>query len=179
MERETIERLAIDHALGELNADAAALFEAYLAEHAEARRWAEPMMKTCTQTREAIAKKTRPDDAITWHEPARLRINRAALARWAAVIAVSALLGVTIGRWSRPPETQKPDTVVVRATTPDASPEGWQRVLSEPQQGFWQSKALAMLQSQPHEIPRPTKSESSLWDRYRQSRKERSREEVY
>ncbi len=179
MQRETIERLAIDHALGELDADVTALFEAYLAEHADARHWAEPMMRTCTQTREAIEKKTQPDEAITCREPIRLRIDRTAIGRWAAVIAISALLGVTIGRWSRPPETQKPETVVVRAAAPDAGPDGWQRVLSEPEQGFWQTKALAMLQSQPREIPGPTASQSSLWDRYRLFRKERSREEVY
>ncbi len=180
MEREMIERLAIDHAFGELNADAAALFEAYLAEHTDAKQWAEPMIETCDRTRGAIERKTRPDESVAWRETMRLRINRPAIVRWAAVIALSALVGITIGRWSRPQEIQSPETVVVRTAATEAGPDGWQRVLNEPHQGFWQSKALAMLQSQPQEIPtRPTPSTSSLWDRYRQFRKERSREEVY
>ncbi len=180
MERETIERLAIDHALGELSADAAALFEAYLAEHTDARQWAKPMIETCDRTREAIERKTQPSEPIAWREPVRLRFNRVAIARWAAVIALSALVGITIGRWSKPQEIPRPETVVVRTAATETGPDGWQRVLNEPQQGFWQSKALAMLQSQPQQTPtRPTASESSLWDRYRQFRKERSREEVY
>ena len=35
MERETIERLAMDRTLGELDTDTTALFDAYLAEHPE------------------------------------------------------------------------------------------------------------------------------------------------
>jgi hypothetical protein len=180
MERETIERLAIDCALGELNEDAAMLFEAYLAEHAEAKQWADPMMQTCLRTREAIAQKTHAAKAVVQPEPVRLPwANWSTLGRWAAVIAVSAFLGVTVGRWSTPSQTRKPDTVVVRTAQPDAGPEGWRRVLSESGQGFWQTKAVAMLQSQPREIPGSTESGPSLWDRYRQFRKERSREEVH
>jgi hypothetical protein len=180
MERDTIERLAIDRALGELDADILALFEAYLAEHDQARQWAESMGKTCGRTREAVTQKTRRDDAIAWPEPVRrLPIHRIAMVRWAAVIVVSALLGVTIGRWSSPSQMQTPETVVIRTATAGAGPEGWQKVLSEPQHGFWQSKALAMLESQPNEIPRQAEPRPGLWNRYRQFRKERSREEVY
>jgi hypothetical protein len=172
MERETIERLAIDCVLGELNEDAATLFEAYLAEHAEAKQWAEPMMQTCTRTREAIAQKTQVAEAAVQPEPIRLpQANWSALGRWAAVIAVSTLFGVTVGRWSMPSQTQKPDTVVARTGQPDAGPEGWRRVLSQSGQGFWQTKAVAMLQSQPRGIPGSTESQRSLWDRYRQFRK--------
>ena len=180
MERETIERLAIDRALGELNEDAATLFDAYLAEHGEARQWAEPMMHVCTRTREAIAQKTQPADTVARHDSVRLPwIDRRALARWAAVIAIAAGLGIAIGRRSTPSPTQEPDTIVVRTVPREAGPEGWRRVLSESEQGFWQSKAVAMLQSQPREIPASTESGPSLWDRYRQFRKERSHEEVH
>jgi hypothetical protein len=180
MERETIERLAIDCALGELNEDAATLFEAYLAEHAEAKQWADPMMQTCIRTREAITQKMRAADTVVQPEPVRLSwVNWGALGRWAAVIAISALLGVSVGRWSTPSQTQKPDTVVVRTASPDPGPEGWRRVLSESGQGFWQTKAVAMLQSQPREIPGSTESQPSLLGRYRQFRKERSREGVH
>ena len=72
MERETIERLAMDLALGELNEDATTLFEAYLAEHTEAKRWAEPMTQTCIRTREAIMQKTQAAARLAASEPVRL-----------------------------------------------------------------------------------------------------------
>jgi hypothetical protein len=180
MKREMIERLAMDRALGELNDDVATLFETYLAEHAEARQWADPMTQTCTRTREAISRKTQPSAQFAQPEPARLfRVDWSALARWAAVIAVAAGLGVAIGRRSAPVPTQRHETIVVRTAPREAGPEGWRRVLSETEQGFWQTKAIAMLQSQPREVPRSTESGPSLWDRYRQFRKERSHEEVH
>ena len=58
MKRETIERLAIDVAAGELNEDAEALLDAYLAEHPQAKQWAEQMLTTYESTQEAIAEKT-------------------------------------------------------------------------------------------------------------------------
>lgn len=180
MERETIERLAIDRALGEMNEDAAALFEAYLAEHAEGRQWAEPMMQVCTRTRDAIAQKTLPADTVARPESVRLPwIDRRTVARLAAVIALPAGLGVAIGRRSAPSPTQKHETVIVQPAPREAGPEGWRRVLSESEQGFWQTKAVAMRQSQPREVPASTESGPSLWDRYRQFRKERSHEEIH
>ena len=178
MKREAIERLAMDRALGELNEDATTLFEAYLAEHAEARQWAEPMTQTCTRTREAIARKTQPSSAQL-APPKPFRVDWSVPARWAAVIAVAAILGAAVGRRSAPPPTQGPETVVVWTAPRQAGPEGWRRILNDSEQGFWQTKAVAMLQSQPREVPRSTESEPSLWDRYRQFRKERSHEEVH
>ncbi len=180
MKREMIERLAMDCALGELNEDAAKLFEAYLAEHTEARQWAEPMIQTCTRTREAIARKTQPSAQYAPPEPARrFRADWSALARWAAVIAIAAVLGVAVGRRSAPSPTQKPAPVIVRTAPREAGPEGWRRILNESEQGFWQTKAVAMRQSPPRKPSGSTASGPSLWDRYRQFRKERSREEVY
>lgn len=180
MKREMIERLAMDRALGELNDDVATLFETYLAEHAEARLWAEPMTQTCIQMRDAIARQTQPSAQFAEPEPARLfRADWSALARWAAVIAVAAVLGAAIGRRSAPSPTPEPETVIVRTAPREAGLEGWRRVLSETEQGFWQTKAIAMLQSQPREVQRSTESRPSLWDRYRQFRKERSHEEVH
>ena len=58
MQREIIERLAMDRTLGELTEDAAALFETYLGEHPEIQEWAGQMAQTCELTRETINKKT-------------------------------------------------------------------------------------------------------------------------
>jgi hypothetical protein len=169
----------MDRALGELNDDVATLFETYLAEHAEARQWADPMTQTCTERARPSRGKAAVSQFAQRSRPACSVWIGGALARWAAVIAVAAGLGVAIGRRSAPVPTQRHETIVVRTAPREAGPEGWRRVLSETEQGFWQTKAIAMLQSQPREVPRSTDSGPSLWDRYRQFRKERSHEEVH
>ena len=178
MEREIIERLAIDNALGELGADAAALFEDYLAEHPETHTWAESMAQTCRRTHAAIESKTQSPAGqgppITM--PTRRFIGPGAriLGRWAAVIFILLSVGVGLGRRSIPqaPTTQ---TTIVEADQP-APAKGWDRVLAGPKDGFWQTKALAVLQGKSYEVPRPGRPQTGLWDRYRQSRKERSYE---
>ena len=174
MERDIIERLAMDHALGELDTDTAVLFEAYLAEHGEVRHWAQAMTETCTQTRKAISQKTQPIDAKR-HVPRLRGLWPDARAwqtwgRWAAVIFICLGLGIVAGRWSRP-QVATPRTVVVQAESTSA-PSGWRQVLSRPSQGFWESKAVAMLQTRSEEIPRAHTAQRNLWDRYRQPKKE-------
>ena len=178
MERETIERLAIDNALGELDADTAALFQSYLAEHAEARDWAQTMAQTCSRTREAVNKKTAridPDHRVAgvdvhWPNTGRWWT----LGRWAAVIVVSLAIGAALGRRSRP-QVSAPETVVVQAQS-TATQQGWKQILSKPERGFWETKAVAMLQPRTNEIPSIHPGRQGLWDRYRQQRKERSHE---
>ncbi len=178
MERETIERLAMDSALGELNDDVATLLEAYLVDHPEARSWAGPMTQTCLRTQDAISSKAhsreRNDPALRTRSPWPVHINGRALIRWAAVIAMALAVGGVLGRRSAPSVPMTAPTVV-RAEQ-DASPKGWDQVLSEPGDGFWQGKAVAMLQSKSYEVSRPRHARTGLWDRYRQSRKGRSYE---
>jgi len=178
MERETIERLAVDSALGELNDDVAALLEAYLAEHAEARAWADPMAQTCRRTRNAVSSMTQsaePDGPAfrgASHWP--VHFNGRALLRWAAVIAVTLAIGAVLGRRSAP-NISPTAPIVVRAKQ-DTPPAGWDQVLSDPGDGFWQGKAVAMLQSKSYEVPHPRRAQAGLWGRYRQSRKGHSYE---
>ena len=178
MEREIIERLAIDHALGELDADTAALFEAYLAGHAEAQDWAQAMAQTCTRTREAIRQKTQPTEE-------HRRFNRTGtpwprtiawqtFGRWAAVIVVSLAIGAALGRRSRPPASTRETIVIQAQSTPEQ--QDWRQLLSKSERGFWETKALAMLQPKTNEIPGPHPGHQGLWDRYRQRRKGRSYE---
>ena len=58
MEREQIERLAIDSAAGELNEDMQALFEEYIAGHPEAKKYVEDMLGIYENTDAAIIAKT-------------------------------------------------------------------------------------------------------------------------
>ncbi len=178
MNAERIERLAMDRALGELNEDATVLFETYLAEHPEAQPWAQDMASTCAQTREAVDKKTHGQSTEDF--PARMhwrwltQIQWERVGRWAALVAVAAGIGVTVGRWSARHEPPA-DVMLVRAE-PAGDSEGWQQVVNRQSQGFWQSKALALLQTKPYETPGSRERQMNFWLRYKQSRKERSYE---
>lgn len=178
MERKTIERLAMDRALGELDADTMALFDAYLAEHPEMQPWAEGMSQTCLRTREAIVEKTR---AVPAKEPPReVRMHRLravpwrALGRWAAVVLISLGIGAGLGRQSKS-NVPAPHSTVVQVPAAPAQ-VGWKRIMDAPGDGFWETKAVAMLQPKVYELPRPRAVRGGLWERYRQSRKERSYE---
>jgi len=178
MERETIERLAMDRTLGELDADTTALLDAYLAEHPEMRPWAEGMSRTCERTREAIARKTQTSSTDTQPHKARVyrlrRIPWGAPARWAAVILISLGIGAGVGRQFRP-GVSAPRPVLVQAQ-PTPARAGWERIAGASGDGFWETKAVAMLQPKVYELPRPRAAHAGFWDRYRQSRKERSYE---
>jgi hypothetical protein len=178
MERETIERLAMDRALGELDADTTALFDAYMAEHPEMQPWAEGMSRTCARTREAVVKKTQPTDAQDRPDEARVYQLRVipwrTWGRWAAVILISLGIGAGVGRQSRSDVSVTRPTVVQVQSAPAQA--GWQRMAGASGNGFWETKAVAMLQPKVYELPRPRAEHAGLWDRYRQSRKERSYE---
>lgn len=168
MERQAIERLAMDHALGELNEDTERLFETYLAEHPQHRPWAEQIEQTCRQLKSAVDARVSVADGAT---PLAMSTSRhmsllwELRARWAAVILLSAVIGCTAGRWMSP-RTTEPPMVVVRAELPEPTPS-WQQRLSESESGFWQTKALAILEPGSTNIPVPAANRGDLWDRYR------------
>lgn len=175
MQRETIERLAMDQTLGELSEDAAILFEAYLSEHPEVQPWARQMSETCELARVSIGQKTRalrtarPAGRIRSSRPAS--VNWAALGRWAAVVAIALSVGSALGRWSKP--TVVVSGSVVASAEPPAAQEGWPRVVGQSQEGFWQAKAVAMLDTKSYPVGHTQSSAGGLWDRYRRFTKER------
>lgn len=152
MNREVVERLAIDCAAGELNEDSRSLFEAYLAEHPGAKEWAQDILHLYRQTETAISSKT----ATTGVGIAAVCIKsrRAAWARWrpamrwAAVVFVAALVGAGAGRWSKSPlVVQKPDRAIASAT-PSVAPASLDSEAAAG--GFWRAKALAMFEPGPY-----------------------------
>ena len=176
MERETIERLAMDRTLGELDPDTTALLDAYLAEHPEMRTWAEGMSQTCERTRDAISRKAqsdRIDDRAREAHVHRLAvISWWTLARWAAVILISLGIGAGVGRQFRPDVPAPPAAVAGAPSTPARA--GWGRIVGASEDSFWEAKAVAMLKPKVYEPSRARAAGTGLWDRYRQSRKERS-----
>ena len=176
MERETIERLAMDRTLGELDADTTALLDAYLAEHPEMQLWAEVMSQTCERTRDAISRKAQSNGIDDRAREARVHCLAAipwwTLARWAAVILISLGIGAGVGRRFRP-DAPPPPVVVARAPSTPAR-AGWGRIVGVSEDSFWEAKAVAILKPKVYEPSRARTAGTGLWDRYRQSRKERS-----
>lgn len=177
MERQAIERLAMDLALGELNDDGAALFEAYLAEHPEARQWATRMNAICEQTREAVVAKTGPAALPPRHSATRVRrtvrVRLANVGRWAAVVLVSLALGAAAGRrMTSPTESiSRPTASAERGAS--STQRDWRAVLNGRSQGFWESKAAAMLQRQPGVAGDAYEPRPSSWQMLKQRQEER------
>jgi hypothetical protein len=175
MERQVIERLAMDAALGELNEDAAALLEAYLTEHPETRLWAGPMTAICRRTQEAVVAKTRPAalSRLPCATGARqiVRVRLASVGRWAAVVIVSLVLGGAAGRWTMSPTELASRPTASAETVRSSAQRDWRAVLNRRDLGFWEAKAAAALQRQPSGgsyEPKP-----SPWEMLKQRQKER------
>jgi hypothetical protein len=169
----------MDRALGELNEDAAILFDTYLAEHLEAQPWAQDVSAACVQTRAAVDRKTQDTDMEG--QPERMpshrlvRIQWAQVGRRAALVAISIGIGAAVGRWSRP-EPVATERVIAQAEPDEETSSPWKRFVSNQRQGFWQGKAVAMLQSRPHLASNSPDAQASLWDKYKSTRKELSHE---
>jgi predicted anti-sigma-YlaC factor YlaD len=176
MEREQIERLAMDSAAGQLNEDAQMLFEEYLTEHPEANNWAEDMLVIYRKTETAIAKKIKravmPDtNMINAGAKPYSMSHWLSIARWAAVVVFAALIGVSIGRWTkssvlseRPVQVSVYPDMTVKRTGPDIGNTG---------ESFWREKALAMFQAKPSTAHTGSITGPTLWEKYRQLIKDR------
>lgn len=169
MEREIIERLAIDSAAGELNEDVEALFRAFLAEHPEANPDSEEMARIYEETAAAIDAKTRNADAGTGM-PA-IKTNRLLQAdwrpfgQWAAALIVGVLIGFTWGRWQITGETSRitfiqPDRPAVQVKTISDLREEYAGT-------FWGDKVLALLENRPGQRYKADFRDVSFWQKYR------------
>ena len=175
MESEAIEKLAIDSAAGELNEDADALLRTYLAEHPQAKQWAEDVRQIYDKTEAAINAKTTGDYAsgrTRFVEPNRLRqINWPRLARWAAVVMFAILMGFSVGRLDQSDKTYR-----IALSAPVRAPGRIETVseLKEKYAGtFWGDKALALLEHKPSRQYKAGLRGVGLLGRYKQHIKEK------
>lgn len=178
MERDEIERLAMDSMAGELNEDAEALFKEYLAEHPEANKWAGGMLEIYEKTGAAIEAKTTHINGISEGKKVisispRLYVRWLPIARWAAVVIFAAFVGISVGRWTKSPVV--PEWSEEITDYPDSTAE---RVIATQDIGdsFWREKALAMFQAKPSMSRTVSITGPNLWEKYRQFIKERSYE---
>lgn len=179
MNRDTIERLAIDSASGELSDDAQCLLDAYLAEHAPANEWAQSILRVYRRTEAAIGAKTKAADVMNESVAVKIKPTfpprwRPAL-RWAAVVVLAALIGAGAGRWSRsislpadhPGRTAFHPVLAASGQAPDATDAG---------QSFWQAKAAAMFESRPYRHVNAAVQPGGLWQKYENYIKEKHHE---
>jgi anti-sigma factor RsiW len=176
MEREQIERLAMDSAAGELNEDAQGLFEEYLAGHPEAKKYVEDMLGIYEKTDAAIIAKTQyavkadlntANISIGSHS----RVFRLPIARWAAVVIFAAFVGMTAGRWSKSfVLVEKPGKI---AAYRDSAERQQSFGLENTGDSFWRDKAVAMMTTRPVSIQEDYVTGPGLWERYREFIKEK------
>jgi len=175
MKRERIERLAIDVAAGELNEDAEALFNTYLAEHPQAEQWAEQMLTTYEETQAAISEKT--SWANTTAGTPFIDKKATGWAIWrsvgrsAAILAFGILIGFAGTRWGTTDETTG---IAPMEPSPGPTPIRTVSDLKEKYAGtFWGDKMLALLEHKAAEQYGADLHNVSLWDRYRLYKKEK------
>lgn len=176
MDRNIVERLAIDSAAGELNEDAEALFQAYLAEHPQAKPWAEDVRQIYDKTEAAIKTKTahagvgkiapriKPVSQVRW----------SSVARWAAAVVLGALIGFTAGHWAVIDNTHR---IAFQEPSRDLKPVETVSDLKERYAGtFWGDKMLALLEHKPGQQYETDLRGIRSRDKYRQYIKEKNHE---
>jgi len=183
VEREIIERIAIDREAGELNQDVQALFDTYLTQNKQASRWAADMLQVYEKTEAAISAKTRavctgsvaPVAKTSFVLPLRhQRIGHwpaRRVAGWAAVLIFAAFIGAVIGRWSKPPVL--PERAASVAIRPTLTVDWPSYQLQNTGGSFWLTKAMAMLRAKPDMINKDYAKGPTLWEKYRQFIKEK------
>jgi hypothetical protein len=174
MERDIVERLAMDSASGELSEDMEAIFKEYLAEHPDENKWAEDMMRICQATQMTVDAKTNRAAIADVDIKPRLMVRLLPIARWAAVVIFAAFIGIAAGRWSKSPViSERPAHITAFS---DLTVERPGLDLEGVGESFWQRKALAMLTSPSSQIHGDYVTGPKLWERYRQFIKEKNYE---
>jgi|WetSurMetagenome_2_1015567.scaffolds.fasta_scaffold234321_2 hypothetical protein len=170
MEREIIERLAIDSAARELNEDTEILLQDYLSEHNETNKLFLEMQEIYKKTQAAFDVKTASIKKQFAIEPS-LKFNWFPLLRAAAVIVISVCIGIIAGRLSKQDIPQQESKYIALNSNVSAKRTGLN--LNDLGEGFWKKKIAAMVNPSPVREHREDNSVHSLLERYRQYLKEK------
>lgn len=176
MNRETIERLAMDSAAGELNEDAGALLQFYLDKHPQAKQWAEDVRQVYNLTETAVKTKTAHTNGrqVFPRISPVSRVKWLPVARWAAAIVLGAIFGFTAGRWEVTGKTlttafQEPSRISKQSETVSNLKERYAGT-------FWGDKMLAMLEHKSGRENMVDLRDIRSWDTFRQYVKEKNNE---
>jgi hypothetical protein len=171
MERETIERLAMDAAAEELSDDARLLLESYLAEHAEAQQWAREMTSIYEITQAAIEAKTEHAAPSPAETRRLIPLDYLAVARWAAVLAIAVFAGFSAGKYTGTERTDRPR--IVRIVEPHRAVASVADLKAKYADTFWGRKVLASTEPRPRPRTATHSSTGNFWDIYRRNLKEK------
>ena len=174
MDRDTIERLAVDLAGGELEGDVEALLEAYLADHPEWREAVTRMRATYQHCREAVEARVRialPASATRGPvTPRRPWPRRGWWLGRAAALLLALALGAAGGWWAG--RARGPTAVrVVRVREAAAEPDTAQIERLGP---FWQVKVQALMEGRSGPPPPEADGHKRFWSRFLPPKKETS-----
>ncbi|MHC4499385.1 MAG: hypothetical protein ACYS9T_10485 [Planctomycetota bacterium] len=174
MEREMIERLAMDLAAGELNEDAEALLRTYLTEHPESNPWAQDIFRTYQKTRAAIDAKVKDTDAGSG-APTGARplstVKWRLVAGWAAVVVFAVGVGFAVGRWSLVSKTSKP--VAAKSTLRPVASQNLLDLKAKYEGSFWADKIISSLEPKPHPRHKENNWRGTFWSSLRPYMKEK------
>ena len=173
MERESIERLVLDSAMGELNEDAEMLLSEYLSEHSEAKQWSIEMLADYEMTASAVNTKTKEAGLMPPAESVKkaavlLKLNWRPIARWAAVVIFASLAGVGVGRRSTERKFHaKSSFLETERNVP--TKRSVANVLRDGE-SFWHKKAIAFLEPGKYPKRKPFARKTNLLELYRKSK---------
>jgi anti-sigma factor RsiW len=173
MEREIIERLIIDSVMGELNEDVKKLLAEYLADHPEAKTWSDEILEDYDLVALTLKTKTHdvkstPTKPIAQKRMLLSNLNWQPVAKWAAMIMLAAFVGIGFSRWPKEKRTdiqspthQQSHNFSIKRFTSDTI---------DKDQGFWQTKALAFIESDKKKKQKPSKKNTNLWEMYKNAK---------
>ncbi len=172
MEREIIERLAMDSASGELNEDVETLLQEYLSEHNDVNKWFLEMRDIYNKTQAAFDAKTAFIKQHKTDNPS-LKFNWFPVMRWAAVIIIAVCIGAAAGRLSKQKAPLQKHNVVATDTSFAKKTTFNPGNISN---DFWRNKITAMVNPSPVKIHIEKSSGSSLLETYKKYIKESNHE---
>lgn len=169
MQRDTIERLAMDMAMGQLDDDVKTLLTDYLDEHPNEKTWAHEMIKDCNIIEDTLKTKTKLPQAQYKKQNFKktiifLNANIKSFSKVAAVFIFASMIGIGFSRFPKQLETftklpgrEQKSEFLIRQITPDTPEQG---------EGFWQVKAAAFTEPRQHTINRASQNAGNLWANY-------------
>ena len=173
MNPETIERLAIDSAAGQLSKDVEILLLEYLAQHPEEKKCFSDMQEIYNKTQTAFDSETafakEPKENKT-----PIKFNYYPLIRWAAVIVIAACIGIIAGRFSKQDVSQQETKLISASFATSTQKAGFNP--DDLGDGFWRDKIMAMINPSPKKIQIQNNSSTSLREQYRSYLKEKNNE---
>lgn len=157
LDAETADRLSLDAALGQLNPDAQALWEAYVREQPELMESAGIDRRTVALARQALVSAASTGTLAPLEPmpaPASRRVGARPVGAWAAALAAGLIVGMTLGLHLAPSPATEPAGEIVRtrraapvtgnsgAIAPVAPTMPAASTTQKPGNGFWSTERL-------------------------------------